>query len=198
MKALIVNGSHRQNSESARVARVLQDHFLPAHFTDIGLHDLGEMDLPFWDEGVWNGDPEWEFKLEKLRKDQYEADALIFVCPEWNGMATPRLKNYFLLGDEGGLEDKPALIVAVSAGLGGAYVVSELRSSSYKNTKLCYIPDHLIIRDVSNMLTTAPLFSDDPIADRCRYSVGRLAVYAQALSVVRVPLNEPRSYPYGM
>ena len=39
---------------------------------------------------------------------------------------------------------KPGLIVTVSAGLGGSYPVTELRISSHKNTRLCYIPDHVL------------------------------------------------------
>ena len=198
MKALIVSGSHRAQSQSGRVAKTLCQHFLPAHFSSITIHDLSEMDLPFWDEAVWDDASPWDAKLERVRRDQREADALIFVCPEWNGMAPPRLKNYFLFGDTGSLEDKPALIVAISAGVGGAYVVSELRSSGSKNTKLCYIPDHVIIRDVENSLTTAPQFAGDPIAERCRYAIRKLARYADALSEVRSQGSEAGAYPYGM
>ena len=47
---------------------------------------------------------------------------------------------------------EPGLIVTVSAGAGGSYPVTELRISSYKNTRLCYIPDHVIVRNVGQML----------------------------------------------
>ena len=49
------------------------------------------------------------------------------------------------------LGHKPALIVGVSSGPGGSYPVAELRMSSYKNNRLCYIPEHLIIRDVESV-----------------------------------------------
>jgi hypothetical protein len=39
------------------------------------------------------------------------------------------------------------LIIAVSGGAGGgAYPVAELRMSSYKNSRICYLPEHLIVR----------------------------------------------------
>ncbi len=47
------------------------------------------------------------------------------------------------------------LIVAVSSGAGGAYPVAELRMSSYKNSRICYIPEQIIIRDVENVLNEA-------------------------------------------
>jgi len=46
------------------------------------------------------------------------------------------------------LGHKPALIVAVSSGDGGAYPVSELRMSSYKNNRLCYIPEQVALKSM--------------------------------------------------
>jgi NAD(P)H-dependent FMN reductase len=139
VKALIVSGIHRNNSESGRISKVFLHRFLPDHFIELVLHDLSEMDLPFWDEGVWDAHPEWTSRLERVRRDLHSADALIFICPEWNGMVPPRMKNYFLFADEGSMRNKPALIVAISSGMGGNYVISELRSHSYKNTKIVVV-----------------------------------------------------------
>ncbi len=44
------------------------------------------------------------------------------------------------------------MIVAVSSSSGGAYPIVELRASSDKNTRLCFIPDHVIVRSVGRML----------------------------------------------
>ena len=62
------------------------------------------------------------------------------------------LKNFFLYTKHSELAHKPALIVSISAGRGGSYPVHELRTSSYKNNRLCYIPEHLIIRNVESFL----------------------------------------------
>ena len=40
------------------------------------------------------------------------------------------------------------LIVSISSGNGGAYPISELRSSSYKNSHILWIPENIIIRNV--------------------------------------------------
>ena len=62
------------------------------------------------------------------------------------------MKNFFLLwAATGELSHKPALPCAVSAGEGGAYVISELRMSSYKNNRLCWLPEQLIARQVKSI-----------------------------------------------
>ena len=67
--------------------------------------------------------------------------------PEYGGMATPNSKT-FLVFNNGELFHKPGLIISVSSGTGGAYPISELRSSSYKNSHIMWIPEHIIIRNV--------------------------------------------------
>ena len=68
-------------------------------------------------------------------------------------MVPAALKNFFLLwAATGELSHKPALPCAVSAGEGGAYVISELRMSSYKNNRLCWLPEQLIARQVKSIL----------------------------------------------
>ena len=81
-----------------------------------------------------------------------EFDELVVMSPEWSGMVPAGLKNFFLLCGADHLAHKPGLIVGVSASLGGSYPIAELRTSSYKNTRLCYIPDHVIVRNVGQML----------------------------------------------
>ena len=66
-------------------------------------------------------------------------------------MAPAGLKNFFLLAGST-LAHKPAMIVGVSSGRGGRYPIAELRSSSYKNTKVVYVPDHLYIDKCEDML----------------------------------------------
>jgi len=128
-------------------------------------------------------------------------DALVVVAPEWHGMVPPALKNFFLHCD-GELANKPGLIVGVSAGNGGAYPISELRMSSYKNSRICWIPDHLIVRNVedvlndSSELTTA---SEGKLRQRAMYCVRLLAEYAKGLSLVRSSgVVDLVAHPFGM
>ena len=50
------------------------------------------------------------------------------------------------------LTNKTIVVTGVSSGIGGAYPISELRASSYKNCRLCYLPEHLIVRQVEKVL----------------------------------------------
>jgi len=60
--------------------------------------------------------------------------------------------------------------------------------SSYKNTKICYLPDHVIIRDIDNVLDTHQLTTDAPdsrIKNRIDRSLDVLLEYTAALSEMR-------------
>ena len=105
-------------------------------------------------------------------------------------MVPAALKNFFLLwAATGELSHKPALPCAVSAGDGGAYVISELRMSSYKNNRLCWIPEQLIARDVNAICNEDNTQNDskrhNAFAERSRYALDLLLAYAAALSSVR-------------
>ena len=90
---------------------------------------------------------------------------------------------------KGEVAHKPALIVTVSSADGGAYPVAELRMSSYKNNRICYLPEHVIVRNVERVLNDDPA-QNNPDADgyfreRIRYALGILVEYAKALAQVR-------------
>lgn len=198
MEVLVVIGSNRKNSQSARIGRVLVEQYLPEIFERISVHNLAELDLPFWDEGVDDNTIEWAERLHPLHSAMARTDAFVFLTPEWSGMVTPMLKNYFLLGDAKAMRHKPALIVSVSAGSGGAYPVMELRGSSYKNTKICFIPEHIIVRDVENVFVENHSSNSNRIGKRIKFACQVLAEYSRALKSVREANLEWDKYLYGM
>ncbi|NTU76949.1 MAG: NAD(P)H-dependent oxidoreductase, partial [Alphaproteobacteria bacterium] len=143
MRLVLLSGSHRPSSQSARVAKYLESR-LPLLESGVraDIIDLAGNPLPLWDEGMWQKDSDrqkqWAPYAERLSK----ADGLAVISPEWSGMVPAGLKNFFLYCSDREIGHKPGLIVTVSATRGGSYPVDELRISSYKNTRLCYIPDH--------------------------------------------------------
>jgi len=97
-------------------------------------------------------------------------------------MACPALKNLFLYAGRRELAHKPALLVGVSSGQGGAYPIAEMRSSSYKNCRLCYLPDHLIVRHVESVMGETVTGEDDQrIRARADWSLQLLLDYANAM-----------------
>jgi hypothetical protein len=116
-------------------------------------------------------------------------------------MVPAALKNLFLFAADGSLYHKPGLIVGVSASRNGAYPVAELRVSSYKNTHLQYISEHVIVRQVGDVLNEEAAQSADDTALRKRldYSLSVLAEYAKALRLVRDSgVLDRKAFPFGM
>jgi NAD(P)H-dependent FMN reductase len=130
----IITGSHRKASQSAKVGRFLSTLLETEFGAHTWIRDLGTTPLPLWDEDIWNDGPQWQ-QLKALSAQLTESDGVIIVAPEWHGMAPAAIKNFFLCVGMPELAHKPALACAVSAGEGGAYVIAELRMSSYKNTQ---------------------------------------------------------------
>lgn len=190
MKFSIISGSHRVNSQSEKVARYVQRTLEEEKLCeDTWLFTLARNPLPLWDEGIWESDPAWQERLQPLSEQLAASDALVVVSPEWHGQVPAGLKNFFLMWSRRELAHKPALIVTVSSGDGGAYPVAELRMSSYKNNRICYIPEQVIVRNVESVLNEREA-DNNPAADqyfraRFAYALGILKEYAVALKQVR-------------
>lgn len=201
MRLAVIAGSHRRQSESLRVAQYIVNELKQLGVGDTFLLSLADNPLPLWDEGIWEDDPKWQELWAPIAAQLRAAEGMVVVTPEWSGMVPSGLKNLFLLCAKDVLAHKPALIVAISASLGGAYPVAELRISSYKNTRLCYIPDHMIIRNVGRMLHgDTPADPDDAaVRERLRYCLRVLIEYTKALRQVRASgVIDLETYPYGL
>jgi hypothetical protein len=105
-------------------------------------------------------------------------------------MAPAGLKNFFLMWTAGGeLAHKPALIVTVSTADGGSFPVAELRMSSYKNSRICYLPEHLIIRYADTVFNEDPAqnkpSAQEYFENRLAYCLTMLREYALAFQQIR-------------
>lgn len=190
MKVTIISGSHRNPSQSEKIARYIEST-LGDQFDDIDpfVFTLADNPFPLWDQSIWDGDEQWKQRLEPLKQQLGESDALVIISPEWHGQVPAGLKNLFLLLNKFDVGHKPALIVAVSNGTGGAYPVAELRMSSYKNNRICYIPEHMIIRDVENVFNEDSKDndqrSDSFYKTRLNWCLEILIAYGKALKPMR-------------
>jgi NAD(P)H-dependent FMN reductase len=200
MKFVVISGSHRDGAESDRVAQYVASLCVGRNISS-EVVSLSHNPLPLWDEGVWKGDEKWKAAWGPIASTLRSADAFVVVSPEWAGMVPPGLKNFFLLCSPQEVGHKPALIVSVSSGVGGSYPVAELRMSSYKNNRLVYIPEHVIVRDVNAMLhgDTEASKHDGDTRKRLAYGVDLLLVYAKALAGVRESgVINHKDFPYGL
>ncbi|MDH5572859.1 MAG: NAD(P)H-dependent oxidoreductase [Gammaproteobacteria bacterium] len=189
MKISIISGSHRNNSQSLKVANVIQKILESGICDESWLFSLADNPLPLWDQGVWDNDAQWQELLTPIKQQLASSDAFVVISPEWHGQVPAGLKNFFLLFGKNELGHKPALIVTVSAGDGGTYPVAELRMSSYKNNRICYIPEQIIVRHVEKILNDKAedndARSDGYYRERLQWSLNILREYALALQQVR-------------
>ena len=180
MKIVIISGSNRRNSQSIRISNIL---FQKLSFLNINvsLVNLEKENFPFWQDDYDNLVSPHKKAFEKTSLLLKDAEGFIFVVPEWGGMVPSQVKNIFLLSSNNELAHKPGLIVSLSESMGGAYPIAELRSFSYKNTKICWIPEHVIIRKVKEFFPD----TDERLDSRLDYSCKMLVEYSKALKTVR-------------
>ncbi|MEP5765483.1 MAG: NAD(P)H-dependent oxidoreductase [Halieaceae bacterium] len=191
MKLGIICGSHRLQSQSEKVARYIDKSLREQQLCDeTYFFSLAGNPLPLWEEAIWEGDPKWQALMAPIGEELASCDGFVIIAPEWHGMVPSGLKNFFLIWTGGGeLAHKPALIVTVSVADGGSFPVAELRMSSYKNNRICFIPEHLIIRYVDTVFNENPEDNKDSAQEyfeaRLGYCLNLLKEYALALGGVR-------------
>lgn len=206
MNLLIISASQRKNSQSAKVGGYIQEK--SDGYEKANHIELCQYQLPYWDgeqDSKLAQSSDWHNINEHLK----QADALVIITPEWGGLASPLLKNFLLMCSSSDTAHKPVLIVAVSSGVSGAYPIAELRMNAFKNNKLVAIPDHLIIRNVEEVLNhqqaspSTLTERDQQIRHRIGYSLHTLQAYSRTHKTLRDELlNQPYEnealYAYGM
>ena len=199
MKISVISASHRQKSESERVAKIISSRLVKIN-NDIKLHNLclANSEIPLWSTEKGDKNNIWSKKWLKISQSLKTSLGFILIVPEYGGMATPQAKNFFLLCGDGELAHKPGLIVSISSGLGGSYPISELRASSYKNTHIMWIPENIIIRNVEQFLP-GNQGKDIPhwIEDRLDYCLELLLAYGKYMLPLRDQINR-RDFGNGM
>ena len=197
MQLMIVTGSHAEQSQSARVAHFLKRRAIELNLCaadDVLVQDLGSDPLPFWNSAQRGSPTPHEAFLTA-------STALILISPDWHGMATPAIKNWFYHLPAQALEHKPVLLCGVSAGDGGAYPVMDMRAYSFKNFRPCYLPEQLIVRKVrEEFLDEAGAPAERSLTlERADYCLRLLSAYAKGFEGIRKQLPErAAAFAYGV
>ncbi|MCR9213561.1 MAG: NAD(P)H-dependent oxidoreductase [Proteobacteria bacterium] len=196
----IIIGSIREKAESARMAAEIEKLIRAQHSeVVIEMFSLREHDLPLWTEDKWKKESEIKSLWHPISARLKACDGFVVISPEWAGMVPPHLKNFLLMCDGGELAHKPGQLVSVSAGAGGAYPIAELRMSGYKNNFICWLPDHVILRQVGDLFTSDTLSErDSRTKARIEYSMNFLVEMAQAMKPVWEKHQNLKSYKNGM
>ncbi len=185
---IVVSGSHRPGSQSLKVSKVFVSSLMGRGTVNgVSILDLADQTLPLWGMDETQGQIS-QVDVAELKNNISAASGFVIVCPEWHGMVPAALKNFFLHFSGGELAHKPALLTAVSSGIGGAYPISELRASSYKNSRICYLPEHLIVRNVESVLNENSALingNHNSLMERLEFCVDLLVEYVNAFKRIR-------------
>ncbi|MEM3112314.1 MAG: NAD(P)H-dependent oxidoreductase [Candidatus Anstonellales archaeon] len=179
MKITIISASTRKNSQSRRVSDYLSSR-LAKLSVDNTILDLNEKRLPLYGD---TEDGPWTKLWGEISNLLAQSDGFVFVSPEWDGMFSVGLHNFFHYVDKE-MADKPVLTVGVSSGRGGRYPLQQMRIMGYKNKRFVVIPESLYYEQVEKILVDGAL-TDNQTTERTDYALKVLVEYAKALNAVR-------------
>ncbi|WP_288901531.1 NAD(P)H-dependent oxidoreductase [uncultured Sneathiella sp.] len=200
VKIGIIIGSIRKKSQSDRIGKYISELLKNSNLrVEVDYFSLRDLEVPLWNEEKWESGSDlkkfWKPISDRLKSCQ----GFVVISPEWAGMVPPHLKNFLLMCDGGELAHKPAQLIAVSSGTGGAYPVAELRMSGYKNNFLWWMPDHMILRQVESLFTsTPPTDLDSRLTARLNYGLEFMIETAKAVVPVREKVQNLKLYKNGM
>ena len=180
----VISVSSRANAASRQVAGHLAGR-LESRDIDVELVDLYQLGLPLFGQELSD---QQKANLDSTRQQLQQVAGVVVVIPEWNGAAAPGWSNLMLyIGDD--LAHKPAMLVGVSAGRGGAYPLLGVRSAGYKNSRYVVIPESLIVSYCGEVFGSDGSLTAHPAAEilgaRADYALGVLLAYARSLEAVR-------------
>jgi len=199
MKIGIIIGSSRKNSQSERIGYFLNDLISKIdEQIECEMFKISELDVPLWNEGMWEKESNIKTLWKPINDKLKTCDSFIVISPEWAGMATPHLKNFLLMANEGSLDYKSALLVGISSGMGGAYPIAELRMSGYKNNHIWWMPEHLIFRFVENLFNGENSEIDNELTKRSEAVLKLLINTTKAMKPVIENIGDLKDFPYGM
>lgn len=134
MKLQVIVGSTRPNRVTPTIARWVSTTAQSIDGIDVDIVDLAEYPLPFFDESIsprYNPNRNPDEAVQKFINKIAEADAYVFVTPEYNHSVSGVLKNAIdYLTNE--LTHKPATVVShgTVGGARAAMMLKEILSES--------------------------------------------------------------------
>jgi NAD(P)H-dependent FMN reductase len=118
MNIVIISASNRNGRQSHRVSLHLFKRMQQLNTHTVKLIDLATLQLPVFEE-VLSRHSNPPDELHNLQEAIRQADAFIFVSPEYNGTYTSVLKNAIEYLDEKTFQKKVIGVVSVTTGMNG-------------------------------------------------------------------------------
>lgn len=195
MNVCVISASMRKKSQSRKVSDYLCRR-LNAFNNNAWVLDLYETKLPMFDDGETQAE-----NINEVLRQIDDAEAYVFVSPEWNGMMSHGLINMFHYVKHQ-MSNKPAMLVGVSSGRGGAYPIADMKLLGQKNKHFVISPENLIVSNVKEIFNDDSQDENIPdilVKKRADYSLRVLVEYAKALKQVRDSgIIDLEAYPNGV
>jgi NAD(P)H-dependent FMN reductase len=172
----VVLGSVRPRRLSERPARLLVER-LAARGCKAPLVDLRALDLPVFGQSQGGAEPPSILKLQQIAA---EADALVWLTPEYNHSFTSAVKNAidYLHGE---IRRKPMAVCGLSGGgLGGARAVEQLKLVLIELHAVT-IRDSVYFSDARNIFDTTGALQRPEYVGRIDDMLAELIWYTQVL-----------------
>jgi len=148
MNVTLLLGSIRNGRKSDRIAYYLEEK-LKHHGVNAEVIDLMGTSLPLMQERV-GYDPQLPQEVQAVSERLHQADALIFISPEYHGSFSGVLKNavdYFW----NEFSKKPIGVVAISAGKFGGINASSQLQHLVLSLGAFPMPTKLLVPEVGNV-----------------------------------------------
>ncbi|MDB5283705.1 MAG: hypothetical protein JWO06_2780 [Bacteroidota bacterium] len=180
MKIAIISGSVRKGRRSHHVAVELQKRFMINGYLQTDIIDLAEYGLPILEEERYHMHPSPTAEMVEIHNKLNDADAIIFLSPEYHGSYTGALKNavdYYWSE----FAKKPIGVVAISAGKFGGINTSTHLQQLVLSLGAYPMPTKLLVPMVQNAFNDKGEIIDEPLSKTFDRFVTEFAWFADAI-----------------
>ena len=196
MKLAVIVGSTRQNRETLKQAKWVQQTAEQTDDIEAELIDLKDYPMPFFDEPIsprYNRNRKIDAKVQPWLDKLAEFDAYIFVTPEYNHSITGVLKNaldYVTFE----INRKPSTVVSHGT-VGGARAAMHLKEI-LSESKSVPIPNAVALHGVSEAIDEAGNLNEvlkaNPYGPQgsLEGAIAELKWYSDAFEVARISKRE--------
>jgi NAD(P)H-dependent FMN reductase len=164
MNIIIVSASNRINRLSHRVSIYLFDKLNGINHHQVTLLDLSELKLPAYEDN-----PEHNHLFEDIMLQMKNAEAFVFVSPEYNGTYTSALKNF--------IEHLVSATTGMNGGIRGGMQMQQLALSIWSHPA----PVMLLIPQVDKKFEVTGKLIDADFEKRVDFFLTEFLWLAEAL-----------------
>jgi NAD(P)H-dependent FMN reductase len=180
MNIIIISGSIRTGRKSHQVAEVLKDRFVKSGYKHTEVLDLAIYDLPVLEE-KYGDHAEMPTGLAEIQQKIDQADAMIFVSPEYHGSYSGALKNavdYFWKE----FMRKPIGVVAVAFGRFGGINASTAMQQLVLSLGAYPMPYKLLVPTVQNAFDESGIIKDEMLSKSFDKFVSEFSWLSEAIT----------------